>query len=429
MSRSGRRVLIVGGGLAGLAAALELQQNRIPFTLLEASDRLGGRLRTNLVEGFRIDRGFQVLQTAYPEAQRQLDYISLGLHAFAPGALVRAKGRFVELSDPWRRPGSALQTLFNGIGTLGDRWRLARLRHQLFKIPLESIYTSPDQSTEEFLLQTWGFSRDLVDRFFRPWFSGVFLESRLNTSARFFQFVFKMLALGDAALPENGMETIPQQMARRLPADALHTNSPVAAIDLDGVRLISGERIEADQIMLATEGSTAARLLEQVILPGQTRSAIQPVKFQSTVNFTYAANEAPLKTKLLVLNGELSGPIAHLCIPSNIAPGYSPPGKSLISVTAMANNEAEAELLGEPIRAQLRDWFGRQVDAWLPLAQTFVPEALPQQLPGEFQPASRRYQLAPGLFRCGDYLGTASINGALLSGREAASELIRALPV
>jgi predicted NAD/FAD-dependent oxidoreductase len=95
----------------------------------------------------------------------------------------------------------------------------------------------------------------------------------------------------------------------------------------------------------------------------------------------------------------------------------------------MANNEAEAELLGEPIRAQLRDWFGRQVDAWLPLAQTFVPEALPQQLPGEFQPASRRYQLAPGLFRCGDYLGTASINGALLSGREAASELVRALPV
>ncbi|MFO0264881.1 MAG: FAD-dependent oxidoreductase, partial [Planctomycetota bacterium] len=167
------------------------------------------------------------LQTAYPEAQRQLDYAALRLSSFLPGALVRARGRFVEMSDPWRRPGGAIQTLFNGIGTLGDRWRLARLRSQLRRLPLETIYTSPDQSTEEFLLHTWGFSRDLVDRFFRPWFSGVFLESRLDTSARFFQFVFKMLAAGTAALPSAGMEAIPRQLADKLPPHSLRIQARV----------------------------------------------------------------------------------------------------------------------------------------------------------------------------------------------------------
>ncbi|MFN9750356.1 MAG: NAD(P)/FAD-dependent oxidoreductase [Planctomycetota bacterium] len=421
------RVLIVGGGLAGLAAALELQRNHVPFTLFEASDRLGGRLRTELHEGFRIDRGFQVLQTAYPEAQRQLDYAALRLSSFLPGALVRARGRFVEMSDPWRRPGGAIQTLFNGIGTLGDRWRLARLRSQLRRLPLETIYTSPDQSTEEFLLHTWGFSRDLVDRFFRPWFSGVFLESRLDTSARFFQFVFKMLAAGTAALPSAGMEAIPRQLADKLPPHSLRIQARVQAVEREGILLASGERVAGKHIVLATEGSTAARLLVNANLPDMNATNLRPVRFQSTVNFTYAADQAPLRTKLLVLNGELSGPIAHLSIPSNIAPSYAPSGQALISVTAMTGSSLDAESLLGPVRTALREWFGRQVDNWRPLAQTWVAEAIPQQMPGEFHPADRQYRLGAGLFRCGDYLGTASINGALLSGREAATELVQEL--
>lgn len=420
-------VLIAGGGLAGLAAAIELQRHQIPFRLFESSDRLGGRLRTDLVDGFCIDRGFQVLQTAYPEARRQLDYTALQLRPFVPGALVRARGRFVELSDPWRRPAAAFQTLFNGIGTLADRWKLARLRSQLVKLSLEAIDSAPDQSTEEYLLGTWGFSRDLVDRFFRPWFSGVFLENRLETSARFFQFVFKMLALGEAALPAAGMEAIPRQLALKLPADSCRTDSPVKAVFSRGLELESGERIEAERIILATEGPVAGRLLSAADQSGLGESFTPEVKYQSTLNYSFAAARPPLAARMLILNGELTGPIAHLCIPSNVAPSYAPPGQALVSVTAIASDGRQATSLRDPVRAQLREWFGPQVDSWRPLAESFVRNALPQQLPGQFEPGVRQYRLAPGRFRCGDYLGTASINGALLSGRESASELMREL--
>lgn len=416
-------IVIIGGGLSGLAAASELNHRSIPFLIVEASDRWGGRLRSDRVDGFLIDRGFQVLQTAYPEAQKQLDYTALKLRKFQPGALIRTKGRFVEMSDPWRRPSAALATLFNGIGTFGDRWRLAKLRSRLVRQSIDSILSSPDESTADFLLKTCGFSRDLVDRFFRPWFSGVFLENRLETSCRFFQFVFKMLAQGDAALPEQGMQAIPQQLAARLPASSLRLNTRVVGLAAESVQLSSGEQLAATGIVLATEGSTAADLLSKSGISNLPAPALQPTKFQSTVCFSFAAPQPPHPTKMLMLNSELAGPIAHMSIPSNVAPSYAPPGKALVSVTAMTGSAEEAAALREPVLAQLRDWFGPQVERWSLVAESFVPEALPRQLPGSYEPAKSDYQLAPQLVRCGDYLGTASINGALLAGREAAERL------
>ena len=416
-------IVIVGGGLAGLAAANALKQREIPFLLLEASDRWGGRLHTDRIDGFLIDRGFQVLQTAYPEAQKQLDYAALKLRNFQPGALIRTKGRFVEMSDPWRRPSAALATLLNGVGTLGDRWRLAKLRSRLVRQPVDTILSSPDESTADFLLKTCGFSRDLVDRFFRPWFSGVFLENQLETSCRFFQFVFKMLAQGDAALPEEGMQAIPEQLAAKLPAGALRLNTQVECLTSNSVQITGGEQLATAAIVLATEGPTAAKLLAKSGMTNLSASRIQPTEFQSTICFSFAAPQPPHPTRMLMLNGELTGPIAHMSVPSNVAPSYAPAGKSLVSVTAMTSSQKQAASLREPVQAQLRDWFGPQVEKWSLIAESFVPEALPRQLPGSYQPTSADYQLAPRLVRCGDYLGTASINGALLAGRQAVEYL------
>ncbi|MFO0455482.1 MAG: NAD(P)/FAD-dependent oxidoreductase [Planctomycetota bacterium] len=416
-------IVIVGGGLAGLAAANALKQRQTPFLLLEASDRWGGRLHTDRLDGFLIDRGFQVLQTAYPEAQKQLDYAAQKLRNFQPGALIRTKGRFVEMSDPWRRPSAALATLFTGVGTLGDRWRLAKLRSRLVRQPVDTILSRPDESTADFLLKTCGFSRDLVDRFFRPWFSGVFLENQLETSCRFFQFVFKMLAQGDAALPEEGMQAIPQQMVARLPAPSLRLNARVERLTENSVQLDSGEQLAAAGIVLATEGSTASRLLGKSGIENLPAATLRPTEFQSTVCYSFAAPKPPHAMRMLMLNGELSGPIAHMSIPSNVAPSYAPAGKSLVSVTAMVSSRDQVAALREPVQSQLRDWFGSQVEQWLLIAESYIPEALPRQLPGSYQPASADYQLAPRLVRCGDYLGTASINGALLAGRQAVEHL------
>ncbi len=182
-------VLIVGGGLAGLCCARELSRQKVPVVVIESEPEIGGRVRTDLVDGFRLDHGFQVLQTAYPEATAQLNYPALQLRPFAPGALIRTQGRFVEMSDPWRRPDKLLSTLFNGVGTFADRLRLAKLRWNVCRKTDAEIQKTPDLSTRRFLLETCGFSPDLVERFFRPWFSGVFLEKELATSSHYFQFL------------------------------------------------------------------------------------------------------------------------------------------------------------------------------------------------------------------------------------------------
>ena len=205
-------VIIIGGGLAGLSCARELCARGLSCQLLEASDEIGGRVRTDALDGFLLDRGFQVFLTAYPEAQAVLDYPQLRLRRFAPGALVRYGGRFHRFTDPWRQPQHLLATLFSRVATLTDKLRIARFRRDTTRGELEGIYNRPETTTLE-LLRVRGFSRVIIERFFRPFLGGVFLDQQLLTSSRMCEFVFRMFATGDAALPENGMGEIPRQLA------------------------------------------------------------------------------------------------------------------------------------------------------------------------------------------------------------------------
>ena len=245
-------VVIIGAGLAGLCCARTLLKHEINVVVLEAQDDIGGRARTDRVNGFILDRGFQVLQTAYPEAASQLDYRSLRLHNFEPGALIRTEGRMVEMSDPWRRPAKLFSTAFNGIGTFSDRLKLAKLRWHVTHTSIEDLWLEPESTTQEYLRTTCGLSSDMVDRFFRPWFSGVFLEKDLATSSRFFRFLFRTFAMGDAALPEQGMGAIPKRLAAGLSPSMIRLSTPVDSL-LDGnrVRLQSGESIDCRAIVLA----------------------------------------------------------------------------------------------------------------------------------------------------------------------------------
>jgi phytoene dehydrogenase-like protein len=401
-------VLIIGGGLAGLCCALRLHQSGLSFQVLEASDGVGGRVRTDKLEGFLLDRGFQVLLTAYPEAQRVLDYDALGLRPFYSGALIRYRNRFYRFADPWRHPIDGLLGVFTPIGSFADKLRIRKLRSHVLTGSLSDLYDRPETATFQ-ALRDIGFSENMIDRFFRPFIGGVFFDPTLGVSSRMFEFGFRMFSMGDTALPSGGMGAIPDQIAARLPPGTVRTGARVESIQEDGVILQSGEKIKAHAVVVATEGPEAARLLGAKEKPGS----------RSVSCLYFETEEPPLSEPLLVLNGEGKGPINSLCCPSSVAPNYAPKNKALISTTIIGNPGQDDQQLESTIRGQLTEWFGASVKGWRYLRTYRIPHALPMQIPPVSDPASRPVQIRPGLFVCGEYQNVASIQWAMVSGRQA----------
>ena len=407
-------VVIVGGGLAGLCCARELHKRGVRFVLLESSDAVGGRIRTDVVDGFRLDRGFQVFLSSYPEAQQVLNYDALRLAPFLPGAVVRSGGKFYTLTDPWRRPFAALRSLTAPIGTLGDKLRVARLRARVCKGALEERFRDPETSTIQ-LLTECGFSNRMIEQFFRPFLGGIFLDHELETSSRMFEFVFRMFAQGVACLPAEGMEAIPRQLAEGLPRDAVRLTSPVARVGPGSVSLESGEELNARAVVVATEGPIAARLL----------GADRPTAGQAVTCLYFAAFRAPVEQPTLVLNGE-GGPINNLCVPTVVASSYGPPGAHLVSVSVLGVQPDEYRLRLDVLE-QLRTWFGSEVGSWRHLRTYLIPYALPRQVPPALAEPERPVRWQPGLYLCGDHQDNASIQGAMVSGRRAAEAVIQDL--
>jgi phytoene dehydrogenase-like protein len=417
-------VIIIGAGLAGLTCARVLRRRGVPFVLLDASDGVGGRVRTDMVDGFRLDRGYQVLLTAYPETQRELDYDALDLRPYRPGALVRLGGRFRRVSDLFRRPQDALSTLVAPVGTLADKLRVARLRRDVTSTPLDAIMRREETTTLEALRNRYGFSGRMINRFFRPFLGGIFLDPSLSTSSRMFEFVFKMFAEGEAALPAEGIEAIPRWMARALPDASIRLNTRVEAVEGQAVRLASGEALSAPHVVVATEAPEAATLTGMGNLPTAARS---------TTCLYYAAYHSPLSGEpTLVLNSEGLGPINNLSFVSDVAPSYAPPHEVLVSITVLDHDRRVSDRdLEEAVRRQCIDWFGLQAGGWTHLGIYHIPYALPEQRPPFLSPPEAPVRRRPGLYVCGDHARTASLNGAIASGRAAAHAVLtdRTAPV
>lgn len=411
MSQSG--VLIAGGGLAGLCCARRLHQEGIDFTLLEAADGVGGRVRTDLLEGFRLDRGFQVLLTAYPEAQAVLDYDALDLCAFAPGALVRKEGHFHRLSDPWREPGSWLRNLTSPVGSVMDKFRMSRLRASVLSGSIEDIFDAPEISTRQ-ALERRRFSPRFIDEFFRPWFGGIQLDPKLGASSRMFEFVFRMMAEGDAVVPARGIGEIPRQIAAGLPADSIRLNSRVQAVEPGKLTLATGEVLNAPNIVLATEGPEANRLLK----------VRMSVPSRSVTCLYFAADHSPVEEPILVLGGSGRGLINNMAVMSLVSPDYAPEGRHLISISILGLPSRDERSLVNNVTAQLRRWFGNQAARWHFLRAYFIEHAQPVVVP---QTWTQPVRVQPGLYTAGDYRATPSIQGAMESGRLAAEALLRDL--
>ena len=412
---AGKTVLIVGAGLAGLSCARHLHRAGVAAEILEASDAVGGRVRTDEVDGFLLDRGFQVLLTGYPECRRLLDYAALDLRSFYPGAMVRLGGRFHRVVDPWRRPLAALAGAFSPIGSFADKLRVARLRRRLLATPLVELFSRPERTTRQ-ALEAEGFSPAIVGRFFRPFLGGIFLEPRLDTSSRMFEFVFKMFSSDATALPARGMQRIPEQLAASLPAGTIRTGCRVARLDGRTLRLESSEALTADAVVVATDAAAAGELLPELADPG----------WCSTTCLYYAAPRPPVELPILVLDGEGEGPVNNLCVPSRVSPEYAPPGWDLVSVSVIDGGR-EGDEMEQVVREQLRGWFGAQVADWRHLRTYRVPHALPAQAPPALASPERPVRLGDGVYVCGDHRDNASIHGAMVSGRRAAEAVLRDL--
>jgi len=423
--------VIVGAGLAGLACGQTLAAAGRRVQIVEACDRPGGRVATDPVDGFRIDRGFQVYLDAYPEGRRFLDHRGLQLGCFEPGALVARNSRLLPISDPWRRPVAAIRSVLSGAVGIADGLRTARLRSEMIQAVRQgridpAAAASEAERTTRAALEGRGFSPSFIRLFFEPFFGGVFLERELATAETVFAFTFAMFSLGRACLPAGGMAAIPRQLAATLPKGVLALGTPVERVEPDSagggvVVLADGRQLAAAAIVVATDAAAAAELL-----PPRVRGSWQPPAFKATTLVAFAADKQPACGRTLIVSAEPpgAGPIDNLTVPSAVAAGYAPAGQTLVYASVRGDWTGMQEQLPEAIRQQAANWLSDEAAGWRHLTTVTVPRALPVETPAVRRSRLGSARIAPGLLLCGDHLTTSSINGALTAGRRVAEELL-----
>ena len=411
-----KEVIIVGAGLAGLSCARRLMEDDIPFLILKADQRIGGRLKTDIIDGFILNHGFQVLQTAYPEARRVLDYDRLALKPFAPGAMIRMEGKFFRVADPRRRPRDLLSTLKAPIGSLKDRLRILQLARNLREATDAGIFHMPDMPTIEFL-QAEGFSDQIIQRFFKPFYAGVCLDPEIKASSRVFRHVYRVFDEGDVALPSRGMGAIAEQLAEGLPDERIRIGTRVHSLEEHEVVLTSGERVKGRAVVLASEGPETARLL----------GAAEAVGSRGEFCLYFTAKEPPVAEPYMILNADGTGWINSLTVPSNVAPSYAPAGQALISVVVIGHLSVDNLIVEATVRQELTEWFGEAVGDWRHLKTYRIVHALPEQPPPMPDPTVGSAAKNNGIYTCGEYGSVPGIQWALLSGRQAAERILKDL--
>jgi hypothetical protein len=405
-------VIIIGAGLAGLTAAKVLKSAGRSVLALEASDAVGGRVRTDEIDGYLLDRGFQVFLTAYPEAKRLLDYNALKLRKFAPGALVLNREGITRLGDPIRQPGSLVSTLLSPAATLLDKMRMLRLKVKLSRKSVEEIFAAPETTTTQYLKEE-GFSGTIMTQFFRPFMTGIFLEDQLTTSSRMFEFVFKMFSEGDAAIPAQGMGMIPKQLAECLAPNEILFHQKVSAVDKGLVTTERGTTYNADYVLIATDP-----------LRSPLGSSGAVAKHHSVSNMYFTAKQRPFDMPLIALNTLPGKLVNNIAVMDRISSAYSKNGNALISLSLIGNrSNANQKQLQEDVISELKFWYPDAVN-WQHLKTYHIEYALPNDDQVTNQPDNAVVRLNDWCYTCGDHLMNGSINAAMKSGRLAAEAII-----
>lgn len=400
-------VVVVGAGLAGLACAQRLSRAGEQVLVLEATDGVGGRVRTDVVDGFRCDRGFQLLNPAYPALAHVVDVAALDLKAFDAGVRVATGDRHAVLADPRRVPARLLQTLLAPLGTLADKLRFARWAATSL-LPVRHLLGRPDRPLAE-ALDRARLTGPLRTGVVEPFLAGVLADWEEASSANLTALLVRSFVLGSPAVPALGMGRLPELVAASLPAGTVRLGTAVAAVDVTGVRTAAGERVAARAVVVATDPETAGRLT------GTATPAMKPL-----TTFWHTAAEPPTRTPLLHLDADRRGPVVNTAVMTTVAPSYAPAGRSLVASTVVAaDGSAEAE---RAARRHAGLIYGVDSSGWELVTTHVVRAALPSQPPPLV--ARQPVRLADGVLVAGDHRDTASIQGALVSGRRAAAAVL-----
>jgi len=408
-------IVIIGAGVAGLVAARHLEDAGHTPLILEASDRIGGRVKTDEKDGYLLDHGFQVLLTQYQEARRYLDFAALELRTFDPGAVVYYNGRAHRISDPLRDPGQLVTMAFSPIGTLHDKWLMYKLTRRLQQTPRQQLFTGKRQSTLQFL-SGYGFSQRIIEQFFRPFFGGIFLENELRTGADMFRFIFKLFSEGQAAIPARGMEQIPLQLEAQLNKTTITYGVRVREVDGQTLRLDNGESLPFSKLLIAAD--------PHPLIPSLRGQAIH---WESTCNLYFKVRRSPLNAPLIALVADPDSLINNWCVPTDVAPHYGPDDGALLSVTLKEVPAGPDAEIAKKIAGELARLTG-QADLYPEfLARYDIRCALPAVDPPRYDMQATETTLTDDIYLAGDYLLNASLDAAMRSGRLAARALVGSL--
>jgi len=392
------KVGIIGAGLAGLACGAYLQKNGVhDITIFESNEQVGGKLRTDLVGNYQLDRGFQVLLPAYPETKALLDYSKLQLQFFKKGSLIYKNNTIIPFFDPENGLVALFKTVISGPGSFRDKLKLLKLKNTLSNLTVDEIFSNQKSMSSYTYLKQFGFSNKIIEEFWIPFYQGVFLENDLATDFKMLQFTFKMFSEKGAAVPKLGMQAIPNQLAKTIGFDKIKLNTNVLHFDNKSITIANGKVELFDIVVLACNLN-------------------QNIAYNSVTNLYFEVDKLPIDAKHVILNANQNRVVNNVVLLSNVASSYSKSGKHLISVSA---NGIHNEL--EHITKDLKQMFGNQVDTWQLLKTYTIKEALPCV---DF---AKKHQIInkKGVYCSGDFLIQGSINGAIQSGRLVAEQILK----
>lgn len=409
MKQKSPSIHIIGGGISGLIAARVLEEHGLSATIIEATDRLGGRVKTDVVDGYNLDHGFQVLLTAYPATKKYLDFDALALQEFLPGSAIFKNGKQKIIGDPLRNLSLLLPTLVSGIGTVNDKLKILALNRRLKKKSIQNIFAEKEQTTISYL-ENIGFSEAIITDFFIPFFSGIFLENKLETSSRMFEFVYKMFGEGNAALPKDGIQAIPKQLFEKLKSTTIIFNTKVKSVENDNIKLESGETLKSNFTIIATQASgLVSNLKNQATL----------WKSCDTLYFEVAKREIrkPLIGLIAAPNALINNIFYHTSLQTSATAT-----KELLSVTVVNRQNLTNKQLVAKVQKELKELCN--IDSCTFIKQYNIPMALPKLQDIQYEMLPSETRLTETIFLAGDTQLNGSLNAAMIAGERAALEVI-----